>query len=387
MSITVGIDASRNRSGGAIRHLVGVLSAEDPRTHGICSVHVWSYSALLDALPDAPWITKHAPEALGGSLLQQAWWQRRSLPRDAKQAGVDILLNTDAGTVCRARPAVTMSRDMLQYEPGELSRYPAFSRAWMRNVALRFVQGQSFRNADGVIFLTEYAARVIQSSVGSLPRVAMIPHGVGPEFARTRRPKDATGPLRVIYVSQTEAYKHQWHVVRAVSLARARGHDLELVLAGGGAGAPQRRLDEEIGCHDPDGVFVHQIGAVAQRALPELLAGSDLFVFASSCENMPNTLVEGMAAGLPIACSNRGPMPEVLGDCGLYFDPEVPESIAAAIELLASDAGLRDLLAKRAAERAAMYSWARCARETWKFLIETYEAVRRNCPAITIDGT
>ena len=35
---------------------------------------------------------------------------------------------------------------------------------------------------------------------------------------------------------------------------------------------------------------------------------------------MPNTLVEAMASGLPIACSDRGPMPEVLGDGGVLFD-------------------------------------------------------------------
>ena len=53
-----------------------------------------------------------------------------------------------------------------------------------------------------------------------------------------------------------------------------------------------------------------------------VLKRAHLFVFASSCENMPNTLVEAMASGLPIACSDRGPMPEILRDGGTYFDPE-----------------------------------------------------------------
>jgi len=44
-----------------------------------------------------------------------------------------------------------------------------------------------------------------------------------------------------------------------------------------------------------------------------------------------NILVEAMASGLPIACSNRGPMPEVLGDAGVYFDPEDPHDIARAL--------------------------------------------------------
>jgi len=63
--------------------------------------------------------------------------------------------------------------------------------------------------------------------------------------------------------------------------------------------------------------FITQTGVVPPNDLATLLAEFDLFIFASSCENMPNTLLEGMASDLPIACSNRGPMPEVLRDGGV----------------------------------------------------------------------
>ena len=68
--------------------------------------------------------------------------------------------------------------------------------------------------------------------------------------------------------------------------------------------------------------------------MPEYLSKSNIFIFASSCENMPITLIEGMASGLPIACSDRGPMPEVLQDGGVYFNPEDCKSIVFAIEKL-----------------------------------------------------
>lgn len=371
VGIVVGIDASRNRSGGAIRHLVGILGSGDPRAHDVSRVHVWSYDALLDALPDVEWLVKHSPAELKGSIFRQAWWQYRYLPREARTQGVDILLNTDAGTVCRAHPSVTMSRDMMSYEPGEMSRdWP--SRKWVRNLALRYVQAWSLKDADGVIFLTSYAADVIQRTTGLLPRIAIIPHGVGSAFRRERSTsRTSTRSTRCVYVSQTDLYKHQWWVVRAVADLRRRGHDVTLLLAGGGAGRAQRLLDRELERSDPNREFVRQQGVVRADDLPGLLAESDLFVFASSCENMPNTLVEGMASGLPIACSNRGPMPEVLRDGGVYFDPEDAPSIALAIERLIVDEPLRRYVAKRAEELAAAYSWERCAADTWKFLRET----------------
>ena len=124
---------------------------------------------------------------------------------------------------------------------------------------------------------------------------------------------------------------------------------------------------------DPRGEFVTQKEFVPQSDLTRYLAESDIFVFASSCENMPNTLVEAMAAGLPIACSRCGPMPEVLEDGGEYFDPEVPESIAGALRRLIEDENLRWKLAARAKTLSTRYSWDRCARETWSFIAETYK--------------
>jgi len=373
--IVVGIDASRNRSGGAIRHLVGILGAGDPRAHGIERVHVWSYDTLLDALPDAPWLVKHSPRELKGSLITQLWWQRRVLPTEARRRGVMILLNTDAGTVCRAHPAVTMSRDMLSYESGEMGRY-RLSRMWLRLLALRYVQAWSLKDADGAIFLTRYAAEVIQRITGPLRRTAIIPHGIGPEFRRSHRLSHGE-PIRCMYVSQTDLYKHQWRVVRAIADLRRRGHNISLLLAGGGEGRAQRLLDDELRRSDPRSEFVTQRGFVGAKDLPALLAECDLFVFASTCENMPNTLVEAMASGLPIACSNRGPMPEVLRDGGVYFDPEDAGSIAVAVEKLVVDPALRASLAGRAAELSADYSWERCARETWAFLQEIFNATQR----------
>ncbi len=70
---------------------------------------------------------------------------------------------------------------------------------------------------------------------------------------------------------------------------------------------------------------------------------------------MPNILLENMAAGLPIACSNRGPMPEVLGDAGVYFDPESVDDIAHAVAKLIHSPFLREELAHRAYSRSQRF--------------------------------
>lgn len=369
----LGINACRARSGGGIAHLAGLLREAEPAAFGFGHVHVWSFASLLAALPDARWLVKHQPPELERSLFHQLWWERFTLPGELRKTGCSILLNVDAGSVCRFRPAVTMSRDMVSYEPGEIERY-GISKARLRLIALRYVQNNSLKAADGAVFLTRYAAHTIQRSCGPLRNVTYIPHGVGEVFRTVEKdhswPSAGERPIRCLYISNTLPYKHQWHVVEAVAQLRKRGFDLHLELVGGGEGRAQARLEAQIAASDPDRVFVTQREFVPQNTLPGLLAQADLFVFASSCENMPITLLEAMAAGLPIACSNRGPMPEVLADGGVYFDPEDPESITAAIEGLIADLAKRTRLAARAKELSLQYSWTRCARRTFSFIAQ-----------------
>lgn len=377
--MVVGIDASRNRSGGAKAHLIGILTEGNPLKSGICEVHLWAFRSLLDSIPDWPWLIKHNSKELEQHLLKQVWWQRFRLPSEAREAGCSILLNTDAGTVSTFRPSITMSRDMLSYEPGEIERF-GYSRARLRLVLLRYIQNRSLRQANGAIFLTKHAARVIQQYCGPLSRIANIPHGVGADFKCTNAtqawPEEGERPIRCLYVSNAALYKHQWVVVQAIAVLRERGQNISLTLVGGGAGRAQQLLDEQISLSDPDGVFVEQLDFVPQNKLPVHLANADLFVFASSCENMPNTLVEAMAVGLPIACSNRGPMPEVLGDGGVYFDPEDTDSIAEAVGQIIKDPVLRVKIAQRAKRLSEQYSWSRCANETWAFIVETYKSIK-----------
>ena len=377
--IVIGIDASRNRSGGAKAHLIGILAEGDPLRHGIREVHLWSYRSLLDSIPDCPWLVKHNPEDLEKSLPRQLWWQLCHFSREITQAGCSIVLNTDAGTISRFRPSVTMSQDMLSYEPGEIERY-GVSKARLRLILLRYMQNRSLRHAHGAIFLTRYAAKVIQQSCGTLSRIACIPHGVGETFRLSKLhkvwPKLNERPIQCLYISNAALYKHQWIVVQAITALRKRGHNVRLILVGGGAGRAQHLLEKQIAISDPNNSFVEQLHFVPQRELPKHLSDADVFVFASSCENMPNTLVEAMATGLPIACSNRGPMPEVLADGGVYFDPEDAESIANGVELIIECPHVREKIARRAKYLCRQYTWSRCAEETWRFIVNTHKSLR-----------
>jgi glycosyltransferase involved in cell wall biosynthesis len=373
--LIVGIDASNVRTGGGVTHLVNVLGVADPEAAGIERFVVWANRQTLARLPERPWLEKVHEPWLDRALPWRLLWQWFRLPRLARARCA--LLFSPGGNAPRipGLPIVTMSRNMLPFEWRELFRYGA---SWMtlRLLLLRFGQSRTFQRAAGLIFLTRYAQQAV-SRVARVPRrVAVIPHGVEERFRVAPRPQRPlrecapSNPLRLLYVSIVDVYKHQGPLAEAVARLRGEGMPLALDLVGPAYAPALRRLRPLLARLDPDEGFLRYRGAMPFEALHQLTAEADVFVFASSCENMPNILLEAMAQGFPIACASRGPMPEMLGDAGVYFDPERPAEIAAAIRQLAEDAPLRERCAAQAFARAAEFSWTRCARETLAFIRE-----------------
>lgn len=374
-SLTVGIDATNLRGGGGVTHLVELLRAAQVTALGIDRVIVWGSDATLRTLDDRSWLDKRNPSLLNQGLFQRTIWQLFNLSQAAREAGCDVLFVPGGNYAGNFHPTVTMSRNLLPFEMSELRRY-GWTLFALKLLVLRLTQTRSFKKTDGVIFLTKYARNIVTRITGKLRcHNCIIPHGLNPRFDRApkvQRPLadyNDTNPYRVIYMSTIDQYKHQWHVVEAVAALRKQGMPVVLDLVGPAYPPALKRLNLVLDRVDADRNWIRYHGAIKFDELHHHYAQADLGLFASSCENMPNILLETMASGLPIACSDRGPMPEVLGTAGVYFNPERPEDIACALRNLIESPSLRMEMAMASYSYAQQYSWQRCANETFGFLV------------------
>ena len=372
----LGIDETNISSGGGLTHLSQVLKACEPSSSGFSRVIIWASQQTLDKLPNKSWLFKKSEWWMNSGLLIRFIGQQLRMQTLIKAEGCDILFSP-GGTISTIPhiPVVTMSQNMLPFESKEAILFGNLSLMWCKLNLLRIFQSQAFKRADGVIFLTQYAKDKINLILGGIKNLStIIPHGIeGRFFCPPRLQMQANyytnkNPFCYLYVSILMPYKHQIEIAKAIYNLRKKGLPVKVRFAGASWGAYGRKFKSLIACLDPAAEFLIWDGDVSFNQLHNLYKESDAFIFGSSCENLPNIMIEAMASGLPIASSLNGPMPEVLGEAGIYFDPYIPSTIELALFKLFSDFDLRSRLSSLAYEKSLNYSWENCAKKTLEFI-------------------
>jgi len=373
--LRIGIDASNIRAGGGVTHLAEVLGAARPNEHGIAEITVWASRPTLERLPQHCWLRLVHEALLDGSLPARMLWQQTRATQLFRES-CDLLFVPGGSYAGTFRPFVTMSQNLLPFETHERRRYGySFTRA--RLSMLRITQARTFKRATGLIFLSEFARKIVAQKIGNcFAKSAVIAHGVAERFRQPARPQKPLSaysnerPFRWLYVSIVDVYKHQCEVAEAIALLRNAGFPVALDLIGPAYAPSLARLRTRISHLDSNGRFIQYLGQVSHSQLQRNYRDADGFVFASSCETFGQILLEAMASGLPIACSNQSAMPEILVDSGVYFHPERPGEIAEALAKLMEQPDLRESYAQLAGARANSFSWEKCAAETLSFLAQ-----------------
>jgi glycosyltransferase involved in cell wall biosynthesis len=141
-----------------------------------------------------------------------------------------------------------------------------------------------------------------------------------------------------------------------------QGSELRLVIAGK-KGWLYRGFFErlhELGLEDQV-VFP---GFVPEPDLPALYSAAELFVFPSLYEGFGLPVLEAMACGTPVVCSNTSSLPEIVGDAAICLHPQDRGAWVAALTEVLENQQLRAELKAKGLARAARFSWQEAARET-----------------------
>jgi glycosyltransferase involved in cell wall biosynthesis len=206
-----------------------------------------------------------------------------------------------------------------------------------------------------VVTSSDYSRRKILARF-HLPaeRVVVIPGGVD----RTRFKPWNDHPDQssyILFVGSLEPRKNLEVLLNAWKMIEAKCPHVSLLIVGeSGEVFRSSQPSREVG-------RVRFFGYATENELPDLYARSAMFVLPSLDEGFGLPVLEAMACGTPVVASNRGSLPEVVGDAGLLFDPQDHAGLAAMMLGLLTDPETRTSLREKGLERARLFSWTTAA--------------------------
>ena len=247
------------------------------------------------------------------------------------------------------------------------------------NWFFRWILLRCSHRADRVITISLHTRNDLITELG-LPaeKITVVYNGIDSKYRVLERERvlrfcqeklGSTSPF-ILYVGRFDPYKNVAGLILAFDrFRRDRKDDPRLVLAG----HPDPRYPET-------GEIVRSLGlesrvvfldGVDEDELIYLYNGARILILPSFYEGFGLPPLESMACGTPVIVSDRGSLPEVIGDAGLFVDPDREESITGAIRTLWESDRLRSELREKGFKRAKDFSWEKTARET----LEVYESL------------
>lgn len=316
--------------------------------------------------------TPSLPVEQQGYIRQGHLWEQFELPRIVREAGKDTVLYSPmiSGPLAVTRQVLTV-HDLFPVEHPEW-----FSRAfsgWYRWLMPRLV-----RRVDRIVANSQYTRQRVLDRYGLAEDKVVLCH-----FAQNERfvpaPTEEMARWRtyeglperyVLSIGSIEPRKNLATLAAAWKRTSAREQGVKLVVAGGAARKAVFNAASS-GADTLEDPTIHRLGFFSDEHLPLLYQGADAFALPSLAEGFGLPILEAMACGTPVICSNTTAMPEISGGAARLVPPLEIEAWTEAIDSVLSDSEARQHMRSDGFKQAARFSWARTA----KIVRSTLESV------------
>jgi glycosyltransferase involved in cell wall biosynthesis len=336
-----------------LRELLAALASIDSSNEYFVLTNLETDSDLVPRQANFHW----KPQAIHARFRPaRILWEQVVLPVELARYRLDVLFNPGF-----TAPVFSPCRQVTVFHDLQHKRHPEYFR-WFDLPFWRLLLWAAAHRSFRLIAVSQATASdLLRFYRIPKDRVSVILHGVEPAFYHLDRSRTEN---YLLCVSTLHPHKNIPRLIRAFAHKK---RDFRLILAGmrGFHAAAIEILIAELGLHD----LVQITGWVSRDELYELYSRARAFVYPSTFEGFGMPVLEALAAGIPVACSDIPPLREVAGDAALFFDPLDENAIVDAIERVMADTSLRERLAKAGPERARPFTWERCAQQTLEALL------------------
>ncbi len=357
-----------------LRNLLAALATIDSRNQYIVYLNRETGMDLCPAVPNfAPVETDVKATFRPGRLL----WEQAGLAREASASKLDVLFSPGFTMPYFGGGAkVTVIHD-LQHK-----RQPE-NFGWLERKAWDFFVAMSIGRSRELITVSESSRKDIEEYYERPPRsVHVIRHGVENEFFGLREdetfapsiPSSAGLPdcRYLLAVSTIHPHKNWERLLGGYAELRKGGVGHHLAICG----VPGKSSQDLRTAIDRNGLgqYVHVLGWQPRRTLIGLFKYAEALVFPSTFEGFGMPVVEALACGLPVVCSDIPPLRETADGCAAFFDPASETSMLSALRTTLENNELRAKRVAAGLERAKAYTWKRAAEKTLRVFLEASRA-------------
>ena len=364
----IAVNATNISSGGGLNHLIQITENLNNSIVENDIIFVWASHEVLNNIPSKPFIIKKTNYWINSNTIFRSLWVFFNLKKHLIKNSCHVLFTPGGNNLSRFNNVVIMSRNILPFELSLLLNqkdYLMFCKMFL----IRILTISNFKKSSGIIFLNDYILnRTLSNKYRS--KSIVIPHGVNhklfckKQFYNKIFSKEM--PCKIIYPSSFFKYKNHELVIQALQSITSEIY-LEVIFVGDLNTLPNRLKDQIINFKSSY-VTLKLIDYVSSYKLNLLYENSDIGLFASKCENLPNTLLEMMAKGMPIIASDFQVHQEVLGSKNVFFNLNNYNELKMCILKLYNSLELRTDLANYNFTKSKNYNWKKTTVETLEFL-------------------
>jgi glycosyltransferase involved in cell wall biosynthesis len=279
-------------------------------------------------------------------------WEQTILPLSALHLGLNCMLNPGF-----TAPAIAPCPNVTVFHDLQHKRHPEHFR-WFDKPAWDFFLWLAVKRSRGLIADSEQTKSDLMRYYGiDANRVEVALLGVEDEFFSLA---EWRGPIQpyLLCVSTLHPHKNIERLIRVFARFHQEKPEYRLIIAGM-RGFHTAAIERLISSMKLEGT-VELTGWLARSQLYDLYRHAAAIVYPSTFEGFGLPVVEAMAAGIPLACSDIEPLRSTVGDAAFTFHPDDDEGMLHAIRQVVHDRSL----VESARQRARQFTWARCAERT-----------------------
>jgi|ETNmetMinimDraft_13_1059891.scaffolds.fasta_scaffold08035_3 glycosyltransferase involved in cell wall biosynthesis len=295
------------------------------------------------------------------NILMRFLWEQFVLPIRLKKMSVDVFYTAKNINIFLSPVKTVIAIRNME---------PFFYKKYNNDVLLNIVS--FFRNfltrismikAYKIIAVSEFTKKYISNNYPELKHKLHVvyngnPVSGNPSYNKMYNSKGAY----ILTASKFVTYANQLSLIKGYNYLNTQMQNIPpLWLAGG---IHDRSYFDKIKDYIRDNKLTEKVkilGLIEHSKLIEYYSNAFAFIFPSTLEACPHTLIEVMSCQVPMAVSNFEPMPEICTDAAIYFDPYNKKEIAQSINRLLSDNKLREQLSKSSLKRARFFDWDKSA--------------------------